>query len=150
MESSYMPPRIPIDAFLEGGGPLVDVRAPAEFKQGHIPGAVNMPLFTDEERVEVGTLYKRNGHQAAVRRGLTFVHPRLEYLSSELITHSERSGGQPLRLHCWRGGMRSSSVAWLAQQLDLPAVTLESGYKSYRRWVLAQFDRPWPQLHLLG
>ena len=57
--------------------------------------------------------------------------------------------GAPLRLHCWRGGMRSASVAWLARQLDLPVVLLDGGYKAYRRWVLERFERPWP-LRLLG
>jgi tRNA 2-selenouridine synthase len=56
---------------------------------------------------------------------------------------------QPLRLLCWRGGMRSASVAWLAGQLDLPVQRLDGGYKAFRRWVLELFERPWP-LRLLG
>jgi tRNA 2-selenouridine synthase len=55
----------------------------------------------------------------------------------------------PLRLHCWRGGMRSESVAWLAQGLDLAVVVLKGGYKAYRHWVLDLFEQPWP-LRLLG
>ncbi|MCP9859216.1 MULTISPECIES: tRNA 2-selenouridine(34) synthase MnmH [unclassified Cyanobium] len=144
-----MAPCLPIDAFLAAGGALLDVRTPAEFRQGHIPGAANLPLFSDGERAEVGTLYKHQGRQAAVRRGLALVGPRMEALAAELVTWSERSAGAPLRLHCWRGGMRSGSVAWLAQQLELPVLLLEGGYKSYRRWVLELFERPWP-LRLLG
>jgi tRNA 2-selenouridine synthase len=144
-----MAPCLPIDAFLAGGGALLDVRTPAEFVQGHIPGAASLPLFSDAERAEVGTLYKQQGRQAAVLRGLALVGPRMEALAAELMTWSERSGGAPLRLHCWRGGMRSGSVAWLAQQLELPVLLLEGGYKSYRRWVLELFERPWP-LRLLG
>ncbi len=144
-----MAPCLPIDAFLAAGGALLDVRTPAEFRQGHIPGAANLPLFSDGERAEVGTLYKQQGRQAAVRRGLALVGPRMEALAAELVTWSERSAGAPLRLHCWRGGMRSGSVAWLAQQLELPVLLLEGGYKSYRRWVLELFERPWP-VHLLG
>ncbi|MEA5413331.1 tRNA 2-selenouridine(34) synthase MnmH [Synechococcus sp. BA-120 BA3] len=140
---------LPIDAFLAAGGALLDVRTPAEFRQGHIPGAANLPLFSDAERAEVGTLYKQQGRQAAVLRGLALVGPRMEALAAELVTWSERSAGAPLRLHCWRGGMRSGSVAWLAQQLELPVLLLEGGYKSYRRWVLELFERPWP-LRLLG
>ena len=144
-----MAPCLHIDAFLAAGGALLDVRTPAEFRQGHIPGAANLPLFSDAERAEVGTLYKQQGRQAAVLRGLALVGPRMEALAAELVTWSERSAGAPLRLHCWRGGMRSGSVAWLAQQLELPVLLLEGGYKSYRRWVLELFERPWP-LRLLG
>ncbi len=144
-----MAPCLPIDAFLEGGGALLDVRTPAEFRQGHIPGAANLPLFSDGERAEVGTLYKQQGRQAAVLKGLALVGPRMEDLAAELVAWSERSAGAPLRLHCWRGGMRSGSVAWLAQQLELPVLLLEGGYKSYRRWVLELFEQAWP-LRLLG
>ena len=140
---------LPIDAFLAGGGALLDVRTPAEFAQGHIPGARNLPLFSDAERAEVGTLYKRQGRQAAVLRGLALVGPRTHTMAEDLVAWSERSAGAPLRLHCWRGGMRSASVAWLAAQLELPVVLLEGGYKRYRRWVLELFERPWP-LRLLG
>jgi tRNA 2-selenouridine synthase len=144
-----MAPCLPIDAFLAGGGVLLDVRTPAEFRQGHIPGAANLPLFSDAERAEVGTLFKQQGRQAAVLRGLALVGPRMEVLAAELVAWSEGSAGAPLRLHCWRGGMRSASVAWLAQQLELPVLLLEGGYKSYRGWVLELFERPWP-LQLLG
>jgi tRNA 2-selenouridine synthase len=73
----------------------------------------------------------------------------MQAMGAELVAWSERSAGAPLRLHCWRGGLRSASVAWLAGQLELPVVLLEGGYKAYRRWVLELFERPWP-LRLLG
>lgn len=139
----------PCDAFLAANGPLLDVRSPAEFAQGHIPGAINLPLFDDAERAEVGTIYKQQGREAAVRRGLALVGPRLEALAARLAESAQASPGQPLRLHCWRGGMRSDSVAWLAGRLGLPTLLLQGGYKAYRQWVLARFERPWP-LRLLG
>jgi tRNA 2-selenouridine synthase len=141
-------PPLPVDAFLSHAGPVVDVRSPQEFAQGHIPGAHNLPLFSDEERAQVGTCYKQAGRRAAVQLGLELVGPKLASLArslSELI-----DGEAPLRLHCWRGGMRSGSVAWLAATLDLPVVLLEGGYKAYRRWVLATFEQPWPLLVLGG
>jgi tRNA 2-selenouridine synthase len=138
-----------IEAFLAGDGAVVDVRSPAEFARGHIPGAHNLPLLDDDERAEVGTLHARAGRQAAVLRGLALVGPRLEAMAAELLALADRRPGAPLRLHCWRGGLRSSSAAWLAGTLELPVVVLKGGYKSYRRWVLAQFERPWP-LRLLG
>ncbi len=141
--------RQPVERFLEGTGPVVDVRAPAEFAQGHIPGARNLPLFSDDERAAVGTTYKQQGRQAAVQLGLELVGPRLGELGGALNALAEAAGGDPLRLHCWRGGMRSESMAWLAAQLDLSVLLLEGGYKAFRRWVLERFECSWP-IHLMG
>jgi tRNA 2-selenouridine synthase len=138
-----------IDAFLRGTGPVVDVRSPAEFAQGHIPGAHNLPLFSNEERAQVGTTYKQQGGQAAVQLGLGLVGPKLAELGQALSHWSQEADAAPLRIHCWRGGMRSASVAWLAGTLELPAQLLEGGYKAYRRQVLALLEQPWP-IRLLG
>jgi tRNA 2-selenouridine synthase len=140
---------IAIHSFLKAAGPVVDVRAPAEFAQGHIPGARNLPLFSDEERAAVGTTYKQQGRQAAVQLGLSLVGPKLASLGARLSAWSAEAGGAPLRLHCWRGGMRSGSVAWLAGTLELPVLLLSGGYKAYRHWVLELLEQPWP-IHLLG
>ncbi|MFM2122109.1 MAG: tRNA 2-selenouridine(34) synthase MnmH [Cyanobacteriota bacterium] len=137
-----------IEPFLAGRGALLDVRAPAEYLQGHIPGARNLPLFSDGERAEVGTTYKQQGRRAAIQLGLQLVGPRLAELGDALSAAHAEAGGV-LRLHCWRGGMRSESMAWLAQQLDLPVVVLEGGYKAFRRWVLELVEQPWP-VRLLG
>jgi tRNA 2-selenouridine synthase len=139
----------PIEAFLAAAGPLLDVRSPGEFGRGHIPGAVNVPLFDDAGRAEIGTLYKQQGRTEAVRRGLALVGPRLEELGGRLLELAAAAPRQPLRIHCWRGGMRSGSVAWLAGTLDLSVLLLAGGYKAWRHWVLRQFERPWP-LRLLG
>ena len=144
-----MAERLAIEPFLQGKGVLVDVRSPAEFDQGHIPGARNLPLFSDAERAEVGTAYKQQGRQVAIQLGLEHVGPKLAALGERLLQWSDESAGTPLRIHCWRGGMRSGNVAWLAETLELPAVLLDGGYKQYRRWVLARMDAPWP-LRLLG
>ena len=140
-----------VDHFLEARGPLLDVRSPAEFAQGHIPGALNLPLFTDAERAEVGIIYKHQGRQAAVSLGLKLVGPRLNVLGEQLHgAMAGREDGAVLRLHCWRGGMRSGSIAWLAGVLELPVLLLEGGYKRYRRWALDQFERAWPLRVLAG
>lgn len=144
-----MSAEVAIDAFLSGAGPLLDVRTPGEFQQGHIPGARNCPLFNDAERAVVGTLYKQSGRQAAVRQGLELVGPRMAALADHLLAARALEPDHPLRLHCWRGGLRSNSVAWLAATLDLPVLVLEGGYKAYRRWVLDRMEHPWP-LRLLG
>ncbi|KKZ14460.1 MAG: tRNA 2-selenouridine synthase, partial [Candidatus Synechococcus spongiarum 15L] len=93
------------DHFLKAGGPLLDVRSPGEFARGHIPGAHNLPLFSDEERAGVGTLYKHQGRRAAVRRGLELVGPRLAVLAEQAAALAEADAN--LRVHCWRGGLRS-------------------------------------------
>ncbi len=140
-----------VETFLEARGPLVDVRSPGEFAQGHIPGAINLPLFSDDERAAVGTSYKQQGRQEAVTLGLRLVGPRLEALGQGLReAMAGREATAVLRLHCWRGGMRSGSVAWLAGVLDLPVLLLEGGYKRYRRWALELFEQPWPLRVLAG
>ena len=144
-----MPTTLAIEAFLQAHGVLIDVRTPAEFAQGHLPGARNLPLFSDDERAEVGTLYKQAGRQAAVQRGLALVGPRMAQLAEALIAAHGQEAEKPLRVHCWRGGLRSASVAWLASTLDLPVLLLEGGYKAYRRWVLALMEEAWP-VRLLG
>ena len=141
-------PSLTVDAFLAAGGPLVDVRSPGEFDQGHIPQAINLPLFSDGQRAQVGTCFKQQGREAAVLLGLALVAPRLQELAQGLSALAQP--GHPLRLHCWRGGMRSSSMAWLASSLELPVVLLDGGYKAFRRWVLASFERPLPLLLLAG
>lgn len=149
METAVGTETVEIDQFVDRPGAIIDVRSPAEFQQGHIPGAINLPLFSNAERAEVGTIYKQDGRQSAIRRGLALVGPRLGAMAEALLSAQSDQPHHTLRLHCWRGGMRSASVAWLASTLDLPAVLLNGGYKAYRRWVLEVLAQPWP-IHLLG
>ena len=115
-------------------GLVVDVRSPVEFEAGHIPGSVNMPLFTNEQRAAVGTSYKQQGRQPAILLGLDAVGPRLAFLARTALALSAANPGKPLRLTCARGGMRSGSVAWLLGTVGLHVVVLEGGYKAYRGW----------------
>ena len=121
--------------------PVLDVRTPAEFASGHIPGAVNLPLFSNDERAEIGTAYKQQGHEIAVKIGLARAAPKMTGLADRLLESAAISGGE-LLLHCWRGGMRSGSVAWLAGTLGCRVSTLAGGYKAFRRRVLASFEMP--------
>jgi tRNA 2-selenouridine synthase len=128
------------------GVPVVDVRTPKEFEQGRIPGAINMPLFTNEERVVVGTLYKREGKQAAILKGLELVGPKM----SELVIQAQQQAkNNAILVHCWRGGMRSGSVAWLLELYGLKVFTLKGGYKSFRKAVLTSFSKPF-KIMILG
>ncbi|TKG92837.1 tRNA 2-selenouridine(34) synthase MnmH [Puteibacter caeruleilacunae] len=108
-------------------GTILDIRSPKEYEQGHIPGAQSFPLFTNDERAEVGTLYKKKGKDQAVIRGLQFVGPKM----ADFVIAAKKIGG-PLYLHCWRGGMRSSSMAWLLQSAGLEVYVLKGGYKAWR------------------
>lgn len=123
---------LPADEFLTAGrdGLILDVRSPGEYRAGHIPGAVSMPLFSDAERAEVGTIYTQVGRDEAVERGLELVGPKM---AGFVKRARELAAGRTLYLYCWRGGMRSGSMAWLMRTAGLPAVVLEGGYRAYRR-----------------
>lgn len=117
---------------------MFDVRSPGEYAVGHIPGAQSFALFSDVERARIGTLYKQQGSEKAIEEGLRMVGPRL----ADLVQQARQlAGGQPLNLYCWRGGMRSGSVAWLLQTAGLPVRVLAGGYKAYRAEALAAFEK---------
>jgi tRNA 2-selenouridine synthase len=115
----------------------LDVRTPKEFEQGHIPGAVNLPLFTNEERAIVGTIYKREGRQQAIVKGLELVGPKM---AAMVLKAQELAKDNTIAVHCWRGGMRSGSVAWLLRMYGLNVFTLQGGYKQFRKKVLDGFE----------
>jgi tRNA 2-selenouridine synthase len=114
-----------------GGLIPIDVRSPGEFAESTIPGSINIPLFTDEERAEVGTLYKRVGVDAAKRRGLEIVSAKLPDFVSRF---AEMEGAKAV--FCWRGGMRSKTTATLLSLMDIHVRRLVGGYRAYRRWVV--------------
>ncbi len=132
---------------LTGECPLIDVRTPAEFEQGHIPGAVNMPLFSNEERARVGTTYKQVGPEEALLEGLELVGPKMR----RFVERAEAiAPGRRLGLHCWRGGRRSASVGWLLEFAGFEVCLLEGGYKAFRRQVLDWFETSSLPLIILG
>ncbi|WP_247232879.1 tRNA 2-selenouridine(34) synthase MnmH [Telluribacter sp. SYSU D00476] len=126
--------------------PVVDVRSPGEFAQAHIPGAVNIPLFTNEERAVVGTAYKQISKDDALLRGLEYVGPKM----ADFVRQSRALAPDgEILVHCWRGGMRSGSFAWLLETAGMRVSTLVGGYKAYRNLVLDGFTQP-RQLVILG
>jgi len=134
-----LPQQLNINQFLEAGKTacIIDVRTPKEFEQGHIPGAKNIPLFENEDRVIVGTLYKKEGRQAAILKGLEIVGPKMAALVNDVLKQAE---GKDIYIHCWRGGMRSGSVAWLLELYGLKVVVLKGGYKAFRNMVLRNLE----------
>ena len=138
---------LPAEDFLAAEFPIVDVRSPGEFNRAHIPGAIPVPLFTDQERSVIGTLYKNEGRDRAVLEGLRYIGPRMAEMV-EAIT--AMAPDRKVRLHCWRGGERSGSVAWLLSKAGFKEVIiLAGGYKAFRQQVLRSFDRPL-DLRVLG
>ena len=124
--------------------PVLDVRSPGEFTHAHIPGAFNLPLFNDEERKAVGTAYKQQSREEAIKIGLDFFGVKMKAMVEEVekITGNRQLAvANCLLLHCWRGGMRSAGVAWLLDLYGFKVYTLVGGYKAYRKWVLAQFEK---------
>lgn len=141
--------QLPVEAFLEKAQnlPVIDVRSPGEYDHAHIPGAVSIPLFDNDERAQVGTKYKNAGKDAAVLLGLSLVGPKL----ADFVKQSKKLNptNKEVLVHCWRGGMRSGSFAWLLDTAGLTASTLIGGYKAYRNAVLATFAEP-RKLLILG
>lgn len=126
--------------------PVLDVRSPKEFMQGHIPGAENLPLFNDEERAVVGTIYKNSGREAAILKGLEFAGPKLAEFVKKLIRIASK---KETLLHCWRGGMRSEQMAILFDLAGFKTGVLIGGYKSYRKFIRNDLSRK-SQIIILG
>ncbi len=136
-----------LDSKLWGEIPILDVRSPGEYAKGHIPGALSFPLFSDEERAEVGTLYKQQSREAAYMRGLEIVGPKMAPMVKQAKEYAHN--GQ-VRVHCWRGGMRSESVAELLEKSGLTVTVLEGGYKAFRQQILDTFSGQWKFIVLGG
>ena len=122
--------------------PLLDVRTAAEFEQAHIPGALSFPIFSNEERAIIGTAYKKQSREVAVKMGLDFFGPRM----SSVVSAAEKiceGKEKKIMVHCWRGGMRSGAMSWLLDFYGFEVQVLTGGYKSYRQLALEQFKQPY-------
>jgi tRNA 2-selenouridine synthase len=127
--------------------PVVDVRSPLEFQQGHIRGAINIPLLNNEERIAVGTDYKQKGQAEAIKTGFRLVGPRLEGIINETEKISSK---KELLVHCWRGGMRSNNFCQFVGMAGIKTKALAGGYKAYRHFGLEAFKKPLPIILLTG
>ncbi|MCM2532001.1 tRNA 2-selenouridine(34) synthase MnmH [Neobacillus pocheonensis] len=122
---------------------IIDVRSPIEFKDGSIPRAINIPLFSDEERQEIGTIYKHEGPANAKWRAMEVVSPKIPFL---LKTMKEAaSKGSDLIIYCWRGGMRSKAVVTFLEFAGIYASRLEGGYKAFRQYILKEIPTMFPE-----
>lgn len=128
-------------------GLIIDVRTPAEFAQGCIRHARNLPLFSNEERVKVGTSYKQQGREKAILLGFELVGGKW----ADFIRQVEKwTGERKVFVHCWRGGMRSGAMAWALSLYGFDVYLLKGGYKAYRRDCHAYFSRLYPFVILSG
>jgi tRNA 2-selenouridine synthase len=125
---------------------LIDVRTPAEFEHAHIPGAVNLPLFSNEERVMVGTTYKQAGREQAILLGFDLTGAKWSGFITEALLIAP---GKKIAVHCWRGGMRSGAMAWALDLYGFEVYVIQGGYKKYRGWVHQQFEKAY-RLRILG
>jgi tRNA 2-selenouridine synthase len=157
--------RIHIDQFLDLAKkhPVIDVRSPAEFKHAHIPGAHSIPLFTDEERKVVGTTYKQQSREAAIKIGLDYFGPKMKGVIENVETIVQSNNLRPkatdseqpttdsrlLLVYCWRGGMRSAAISWLLDLYGFKVYTLIGGYKKFRNYTLGTFKIPF-RFNILG
>lgn len=121
---------------------VVDVRTPLEYEEDHLPGAINVPLLTNEERVEIGILHKETGPHAARRRGLELTAHRFPQMVEEIAL---AAAGRPILVYCWRGGLRSKTVTVILDLAGFKAVQLQGGYKSFRHEVSEYFTHFTPK-----
>src|SRR5215218_9796331 len=133
---------------------LLDVRSPGEYNHAHIPGAISLPLFTDEERKIVGTTYKQQSREQAIKIGLDMFGPKMRKMVEEVESRLEVQGTRyegagVVFIYCWRGGMRSAAVAWLLDLYGFKLHTLSGGYKAFRNHVLQTFEQPF-QFKIIG
>ncbi len=128
---------------------IIDVRSPGEFIAGHIPGAINIPLFTDEERASVGTIYTQISPEEAFKEGLRISGLKMTKLVEAIQPH-QGIPGKELVIHCWRGGKRSQAVQWLFNFSGAHVHRLEGGYKSYRAELTSFFNNNPFNLQILG
>jgi len=152
--------KINIEYFLELAKqhPVIDVRSPGEYNHAHIPGANSLPLFTDEERAVVGTAYKQESRQKAIKHGLDFFGPKMKSMVEQVESlmlnvranfQSSTFNQKIILVYCWRGGMRSGAVAWLLDVYGFKVYTLIGGYKKFRNYVLDTFKLPF-DIKILG
>jgi len=132
-----MPEKITFTPALLESHCVVDVRTPLEFAEDHLPGAINVPILNNEERVEVGTIHKQLGPQQARQRGLELTCGRFGSMVAEITV---QAGGRPVLVYCWRGGLRSLSMAILLEMTGYPVVQLRGGYKAFRGRVIDFFE----------
>lgn len=149
--------KISIDAYIHNAEDqiTIDVRSPLEFEHAHIPGAYSLPLFNNEQRAIVGTTYKKQSREDAIKIALPMFGDKMLEMVNQVEawvnTYQENHEGKKpsIMVHCWRGGMRSAAVAWLLDLYGFKVTQLVGGYKAYRNWIILHFDKQF-ELKVIG
>lgn len=129
---------------------VFDVRSPGEYEHAHIPGALSLPLFTNDERKVVGTAYKQESREKAIKIGLDFFGAKTVKIIEEVERIvAQKNTVKEIGIHCWRGGMRSATIAWLLDLYGFKVYLLNGGYKAYRNYMIKFFDRNYT-IHIIG
>lgn len=138
--------RIDIARFLELSAklPVFDVRSEGEYAHAHFPGAHSLPLFNNEERSVIGTAYKQESQQKAIKIGLQYFGPKMVQMVEAVERQLAGRQQKAIIVYCWRGGMRSGGVAWLLDLYGFEVYTLIGGYKAFRTWGIGQASRQYP------
>ena len=120
----------------KGPHTFIDVRSPKEFNEATIPGSINIPVFDDEERAEIGTLYKQIGQEVAMERGLEIFSEKLpDFIRAFKLIKT------PMTVFCWRGGMRSKTAATVLDLMGIHTTRLSGGIRSYRQWIVHELEQ---------
>ena len=129
---------------------VIDVRSPSEFSYACFPDAHSVPLFNDEERKIVGTAYKQQSREEAIKMGLDYFGVKMKNIVNEVEQLLQNKNSKTVLVYCWRGGMRSGAISWLLDIYGFEVFTLDGGYKKYRNWVLEKLAHPYPLRILSG
>ena len=129
--------------------PVLDVRSPGEFQHAHIPRAHSLPLFDNEERRVVGTAYKQESREKAIKIGVEYFGLKMRKMIEQVEAMLKDRSQKTIIVHCWRGGMRSAGVAWLLDLYGFKVYTVVGGYRAFRRWAINQHLQDHP-LGILG
>ncbi|MBI3032160.1 tRNA 2-selenouridine(34) synthase MnmH [Candidatus Woesearchaeota archaeon] len=129
--------KITIQKCIDQNFVFFDTRTPNEFAEDHIPGAISLPLFSNEERAIVGTIYKQVGKEQAIEEGIKYFSAKLDTFFKEVKQYKQ----QKIVIYCWRGGMRSKAVASFLESIGFDVFQLEGGHKAYRTYVREQLPK---------
>ncbi len=141
--------KINIDEFIDtkDNYVILDTRTPAEYEKAHIPQSFNLALLNNEDRAKVGTTYKQKGREEAILLGFDLTAIKWRGFIEQALQFAPN---KKVAVYCWRGGMRSDTMAWILDLYGFDVVKLVGGYKAYRNWVLMQFEKDYPVIVLGG
>lgn len=120
---------------------IIDVRSPSEFEEDHIPGAINLPVLSDDERARVGTLYKDDNFEAKkvgarlISKNISLILEVLDEIDLRFKSPGQRKPDLAYIVYCWRGGMRSTSLFTVMDLIGYRTFVLDGGYRAYRQWI---------------